>query len=106
MNWRHGLRCNGRVATSIGTAERLRVGLPSEPGRLVDLIAQREPGGEGAAVVCHDFEPTLVEVWPVSCHVRCEQHVGQCPKRVLARQRLQLIDVERSAGNLAGQRHC
>jgi hypothetical protein len=32
-------RCNGRVATSIATAERLRAGLPSEPGRLVDLIA-------------------------------------------------------------------
>jgi hypothetical protein len=30
--------CNGRVATPIATAERLRVSLPSEPGRLVDLI--------------------------------------------------------------------
>src|SRR5258708_39289387 len=102
MNGRHGLRCNGRGATSIATAERLCVSLPSEPGRLVDLITERAPSGEGAAVVGHDFESALVEIWPVSRHVRCEQHVGQCPKRVLARQRLQLIDVERSASNLAG----
>jgi hypothetical protein len=61
--------CNGRLATSIASGERLRVGLSSEPGRLVDLITQRLPGGEGAAVVGHDFESTLVEVWPVSRHV-------------------------------------
>src|SRR5829696_7092035 len=77
-----------------------------EPGRLVDLVAQRLPGTEGATVVRHDFEAPLVEVWPVSRHVRCQQHVRQCPKRVLAGQRLLLIDVEGSAGNLAGLQRC
>jgi hypothetical protein len=38
VNRRIFLRCNGRVATSIATAERLRGSLPSEPGGLVDLI--------------------------------------------------------------------
>ena len=42
----------------------------------------------------------------MSRHVRCEQHVGQCPKRVLARQRLQLIDIECCAGDLAGLQRC
>src|SRR5690348_3136330 len=60
----------------------------SEPGRLIDLITQQLAGGEGAAIVRHDFEPTLVEVWAVSSHVRCQQHVRQSPQRVLARQRL------------------
>jgi hypothetical protein len=63
------LRCTGRVATSIATAQRLRASLTLEPGRLVDLITQRLPGSEGAAVVCHDFEPTLVE--DMTCVLPC-----------------------------------
>jgi hypothetical protein len=37
-----------------------------KPGRLAELIAQRTPSREGAAVVGHDLEPALVEVEPVS----------------------------------------
>src|SRR4029079_7856762 len=36
-----------------GGASRRRDRRPLEPGRLVDLVAQRVPGGEGAAVVRH-----------------------------------------------------
>src|SRR6185503_14959200 len=73
----------------------------SEPGRLVDGIAQLLSGREGAAVLDDDLQPALVEVGPVSRHVRGQQHVGHGPQRVRGRQRLQFINVERRTGDLA-----
>jgi hypothetical protein len=55
---------------------RLRSGLPAPKARqLSAMISNR----------------------PVSCQVRCEQHIRQCAKRVLARQWFLLIDVACSA---------
>src|SRR6266478_7962336 len=67
----------------------------SEPARLVDDVAQLLPGDEAPSIVAQHREPALVEIGAMAGGVRCDQHPGHRPQRVVGRERLLFEDVER-----------
>src|SRR6202011_5128341 len=61
-----------------------------EPVRLVDDVAQWFATHEARGVVDDDRQAALVEMRTVARGVRCQQHVGCVPQRMVRRQRLLL----------------
>src|SRR5207245_3605938 len=73
----------------------------SEPGGLVDDVAEGLAGGEAPAVVEQDLEAALVQVGAEAGRLRRDQHAGRAPQRMVGGQRLLLEDVEPGARDLA-----
>src|SRR5262249_9054318 len=77
-----------------------------KPVGLVHEVAQRLAFREGPAVVQQNLVAPLVEVGAVAGDVRRQQNIAQLPQRMVARQRLLFVHVERRAGDLAGLQGC